>query len=62
MRRYELTDEEWDGIADLFPPRKGKGRPWRDHRMMINAMLWILNTGSPWREPLAGRRHFRRCP
>ena len=33
-----------------FPPQKGKGRPWRDHRMMINAMLWILNTGSPWRD------------
>jgi transposase len=50
MRRYELTDEQWEWIADLFPPLVTNGRPWRDHRMMVNAMLWILNTGSPWRD------------
>ena len=49
MRRYELTDEQWALIEDLLPPR-GLGRPWRDHRLMVNAMLWILNTGSPWRD------------
>jgi len=50
MRRYELTDEQWALISDLFPPRRTRGRPWRDHRTMVNAMLWILNTGSPWRD------------
>lgn len=50
MRRYELTDEAWELIRDLFPTSSGKGRRWRDHRMMVNAMLWILNTGSPWRD------------
>jgi transposase len=50
MRRYELMDEQWALIADIFPCQQGNGRPWRDHRMMVNAMLWILNTGSPWRD------------
>lgn len=50
MRRYELTDEQWALIADLFPPEQGNGRPWRSHRSMVNAMFWILNTGSPWRD------------
>ena len=50
MRRYELTDEQWEVIADLFPPLQGRGRPYRDHRTMVNAMMWILNTGSPWRD------------
>lgn len=50
MRRYELGDDQWELIADLFPPEQGNGRPWRNHRSMVNAMLWILNTGSPWRD------------
>lgn len=50
MRRHEITDEQWELIADRFPPTQGGGRPWRDHRTMINAMLWILNAGSPWRD------------
>jgi transposase len=50
MRRYELADEQWELIADLFPPEQGNGHPWRSHRLMVNAMLWILNAGSPWRD------------
>ncbi len=50
MRRYELTDEQWELIAGLFPSQRGRGRRFRDHRSMVNAMMWILNTGSPWRD------------
>ncbi len=50
MQRYELTDDQWVLIEDLFPPERGKGRPYRGHRSMVNAMMWILNTGSPWRD------------
>lgn len=50
MRRYQLTDEQWALIEDLFPPLVGKGRPFRDHRTMVDAFFWILNTGSPWRD------------
>ena len=38
-------------IADLFPSNEHKpGRPWRDHRQMLNAMFWILHTGAQWRD------------
>ena len=51
MARHELTDAEWDAIADLFPSGKGRrGRPWNDHRKMLNGMIWILRTGAPWRD------------
>jgi len=50
VKRYELTDEQWEVIADLFPPQQGQGRPYREHRGMVNAMMWIVNTGSPWRD------------
>ena len=50
MARYELTDKEWERVAPLLPPtHTGKrGHPWRDHREVINAILWILRSGAPW--------------
>ncbi|MHC5053588.1 MAG: IS5 family transposase [Planctomycetota bacterium] len=51
MRRHELTDEQWTLIEDMFPRNgQGPGRPWNDHRTMMNAMLWNLATGAPWRD------------
>ena len=50
MRRHELTDEQWDVISRLMPQNEGRGRPWNDHRRMVNAMMWILHTGAPWRD------------
>lgn len=34
LRRYELTDQEWEQVAALLPPEKtGKpGRPPKDNR------------------------------
>lgn len=50
MPRHRLTDEQWELIADLFPAPKRMGRPRRDRREIVNAILWILCTGSPWRD------------
>lgn len=50
MRRHELEDAQWELIADLMPVSEGPGRPWKDHRTQINAMMWILRTGAPWRD------------
>jgi transposase len=51
MRRHELSDEDWGLIEDLFPANgEGPGRPWREHRAMINGIFWILRTGAPWRD------------
>jgi transposase len=50
-RRHELTDEQWERIKPLLPPQKPPiGRPAKDHRLIINGILWILKTGAPWRD------------
>jgi len=50
MQRYDLTPEQWDLIRSEFPPPGPTGgRPRRDAREVLNAILWILHTGSPWR-------------
>ena len=50
MLRHRLTDEQWDLIGDLFAQPKRTGRPPRDRRTMMDGILWILRTGSPWRD------------
>lgn len=50
FKRHELSNEQWSIIADFFPAERGKGRPYRNHRQMVNGLLWILHTGSPWRD------------
>lgn len=52
MSRHKLSDKSWERIKDLLPPeRSGKrGRPAKDNRQIVNAILWILRTGSPWRD------------
>jgi transposase len=50
-RRHELTDEQWERLKPLLPAQKPKtGRPGKDHRQIINGILWILHTGAPWRD------------
>lgn len=50
MVRLLLTDEQWGLVADAFPKRARFGRPPSDPRMIVNGILWILRTGSPWRD------------
>ena len=49
-RRHELTDEEWARLEPLLPARRTPGRSFRDHRAILNGMLWVLHTGAPWRD------------
>lgn len=50
MRRHELSDAQWELIANLIPRagRHGGGR-WRDHRQVVNGLMWKLFTGAQWR-------------
>lgn len=51
LKRYELTDQEWEQIAPLLPSNKGKkGRPPKDNRQMLNAIVWLARSGAPWRD------------
>jgi transposase len=51
MRRGELTDEQWEKLSPLLPPQKPRtGHPAKDHRLIVNGILWILRTGAPWRD------------
>src|SRR5918992_1425749 len=50
MRRHALTDPEWASPAPLLPPRRHTGRPPKDHRTIIDALLWLGRTGAPWRD------------
>ena len=50
METSDLTDVQWERLRPLLPPQKPRtGRPGRDHRIVLNGILWILRTGSPWR-------------
>ncbi len=41
LKRYELTDQEWERIVHLFPPEyTGKhGRSCKDKHIMFNAVV-----------------------
>jgi len=49
----DLTDDEWNLIADLLPTYSGPGRIGRptkwDKRDIVNAILYVAATGCQWR-------------
>ena len=46
-----MTDDQWRRLRRLLPAQKPKtGRPGKDHRTVINGILWVLRTGAPWRD------------
>ena len=48
----DLTDAQWAVLKPVLQPRRsrGRGRPWRDAREVLNGVLWILRTGAPWHD------------
>ena len=49
--RFDLTDAQWQRIAGFFPDRSHhgqRGHPWKEHRPLVNGILWHLHTGAPW--------------
>lgn len=45
-----MTDAEWEILEPLLPPRSRRGRPpvW-DYRQIVEAILYLLRGGLPWR-------------
>ena len=51
MHRHDMTDHAWGIIEPHLPGRKGvRGGVAKDNRKFMNAVVWILRTGSPWRD------------
>jgi transposase len=48
--RHGLADREWVRLRPLLPSRARTGRPPKDRRMIIGALLWLSRTGAPWRD------------
>ena len=51
MRRFVLSDEQWRRVEGLLPGKAGDpGQTAKDNRLFLDAVLWIVRTGAPWRD------------
>ena len=49
VKRYELTQRQWDALAPLLPGKAGdRGRTGADNRAFLNGVLWVLRSGARW--------------
>lgn len=44
-----LTDAQWAFLQPMLPPVKKRGRPPTDRRRIVDAILYVLKGGIPWR-------------
>jgi transposase len=51
---YQLSDPQWEQVRGLLPENGRRGGQWKDHRRMIDGILWALSDGGRWRN-LPGR-------
>lgn len=50
-RESLLDDAQWELIAPLLPPQcSGKGRPMRDHRQVVEGVIYRYRCGIAWRD------------
>ena len=51
MNRWVLKDEQWERVAPLLPGKAGDpGRTGSNNRLFLEAVLWMVRTGAPWRD------------
>ena len=51
MVRMILSDAQWERIAPILPGKPGDpGRTADNNRLFVEAILWIVRTGAPWRD------------
>lgn len=51
MTRMMLNDSQWERIAPLLPGKEGDpGRSGNDNRLFVEAVLWLVRAGVPWRD------------
>lgn len=50
MLRLQLDDLQWQKIDAFLSSERGPGRPPKDNRNFVEAVLWWRRTGVPWRD------------
>ena len=61
MDRKMLRDDQWARIEQLLPGKAtDRGVTAKDNRRFVEAVLWIMRTGSPWRDLPAELGHWHR--
>ncbi len=51
MDRFSLTDAQWERMEPFCLGKAADpGRTGGDGRLFVEAVLWIVRTGSPWRD------------
>ena len=60
MERKLLRNDQWERIRNILPGKPGDpGATAKDNRLFVEAVLWIIRTGAPWRDlpPELGKWH-----
>ena len=61
MPRTVLRDDQWERIENLLPGKVTDcGVTARNNRLFVEAVLWIIRTGSPWRDLPEDFGHWHR--
>jgi transposase len=51
MPRTWLRDDQWERIQNWLPGKSSDpGRTAADNRLFVEAVLWALRSGAPWRD------------
>lgn len=51
LDRLVLSDEQWARMAaHVIGDERTRGSSGRNNRMFVEAVLWIVRTGAPWRD------------
>ena len=61
MPRTLLRDDQWERIANFLPGKATDcGVTAKNNRLFVEAVLWIVRTGSPWRDLPSDFGHWHR--
>ena len=51
LDRLILREDQWERIAPhIIGDERTRGTSGRDKRLLVEGVLWIVRTGSPWRD------------
>lgn len=49
-QRHEISDADWELVADLSNTPRRTGRPRADDRLILDGVFWVLCSGTTWRD------------